>query len=139
VCVQKNAGLAYHEDYRLGEKIAVLDLEERGYRLTSRFVVVNNEYKIFELLPLDDLRPAQKCFLALNGKLPGVIVDGAFNEHKAVLNSSENRSPRSIRILREQPLKQKKRTWPGAAGAKSQEPARQFITTEDARYYCVEY
>src|ERR1700677_1170063 len=85
---QDKAESAYHHYYQNGEKISPPDLHIYGYRLTARFVVINDQYRIFELLPTDSSHPARKSFLSYDIKSHGVVVNGAFHEHKNALNSS---------------------------------------------------
>ena len=80
------SGAIYHEYYLHGEKIIPLELEDAGYRLTGRFVVVDNRYKLFELLPIDSSFRASHSFLAPNFRSYGVVIRRTFNEHKAELN-----------------------------------------------------
>ena len=128
--VQNKAASDYDHCYQNGEKIVPLDLEELGYRLTARFVVVDDQYKLFELLPSESSRPARKCFLASDNRSHGVIVNGTFNEHKVISNSSKL-NPQSTVESKRLVLK-----MPAAVMiAKPRESFRQTVTSADPRYY----
>jgi hypothetical protein len=76
----------YHEYYLHGERIRPMELEDIGYRLTGRHVVIGDKYKLFELLPIDSAFRASHSFLAPNHRVSGVVIKRTFNEHKAEIN-----------------------------------------------------
>lgn len=76
----------YHHHYLHGEKIRWQELEKFGYRHTARHIAIGSDYKLFELLPIGSAYHAPKSFLAPNHRQSGVIISGAFFEHKAVVN-----------------------------------------------------
>lgn len=81
-------GELYNHYYQQGRKIRLEDLEDLGYRLTARHLVINIELKLFELLQINSSKNVKCCFLAPGHRLSGVIICNAFHEHKALLRSS---------------------------------------------------
>ena len=128
-----NPGAAYHELFQNGQIITPLDIEARGYRLTARFVVVNDLYKIFELLPVDRSRPARSSFLTFDIKSHGVIVNGTFHEHKAILKSpAPHAGPRRESRWRGKKQLEKSTSAPAARPPK---PPPAMFASEDPRYF----
>jgi len=84
-------GEPYDHYYQHGRKIRPEELEDLGYRLTARHLVINIELKLFELLQINSSKNAKYCFLAPGHRLSGVIVANAFHEHKALLRSLTKR------------------------------------------------
>jgi len=80
--------------FEAGHKVKPLHLERFGYRLTARYVVVGDNYKIFELLPISSAQAAEVCFLTNDIRMHGVIIPGPFQEHKARLKTWLNESVR---------------------------------------------
>jgi hypothetical protein len=76
----------YAQCYELGQKIEPGRVAEIYYRFTARFLAVGNAYKIYELLHVDASVTPDMVFLSRGHRLPGVIIPGSFNKHKAKLD-----------------------------------------------------
>ncbi|HWB60504.1 MAG TPA: hypothetical protein VG733_13495 [Chthoniobacteraceae bacterium] len=79
------AETTYHNFYSEGNKIRPEELENHGYRLTARHIVIGG-YKVFELLPMDSAHGASSSFLAPSHRSSGVIIPRKFTEHKAAVS-----------------------------------------------------
>lgn len=75
----------YHHYYSHGEKIRPEELENYGYRLTVRHIIIGG-YKVFELLPIGSAYSASNSFIAPNHRMSGVIIPRKFTEHKAAVS-----------------------------------------------------
>jgi hypothetical protein len=81
----------YQHCFDQGKKIKPDELEDLGYRLTARYLVINAEIKLYELLPINSSKAAKHCFLSPDPRLIGVMVSNTFHEHKALLQSASDK------------------------------------------------
>ena|ERR1700677_5025192 len=82
---REEAGAWYIGLYENNEKIRSEALEEMGLRFTGRYLAVNNQYKLFELLPEESSLASKVSFLSTGRGRSGVIVPYPFHEHQAKL------------------------------------------------------
>ena len=133
-----DAGVAsdpkYHEYYQSGEKISLAGLNTRGLRLTGRFMVVSDGYKIYELRLMDGSLDLEKSFLTPDIRMRGVILAGGFSEHKIVAGS--NSAPAS-RISKTRPMQTLAMRY-STLCEESGEPVPRVINSEDPRCYSVD-